>query len=99
MTEDKEKCIGCEKEFPEDKISHSSGEPMCDTCENEFHQEIKRCGVEKLDEYLAARGLQEDFNIFCQAKFSSCTEEEVCDTNENIDHEYERWNLQALKGK
>ena len=96
---EKEKCIGCEKQFDEDKISHRSGEPMCEECESGFRKEVKGSGIEKLDEYLEARGLQEDFNIFCQAKFSLITEEEICEMSENIDRDYERWNLKELQSK
>lgn len=91
-----EKCIGCEKQFEAELISHDSGEPMCEKCEDEFAKEVKKCGIEALDEYLSERGLKNDFNIFCAAKFSDLTEEEIVDLDENADGEYKRWNLQDL---
>ena len=93
METDTEKCIGCEKEFPVDQISHSSSEPMCEKCETEFAEEVKQCGIKALDEYLLARGLKKDFNIFCQAKFSNLTEEEIVDLDEDADAPYTRWDL------
>lgn len=96
---DTETCIGCEKEFPHEQISTSSGEPMCELCENEMAKEVYQSGVEKLDEYLEARGLKQDFNIFCCAKWSDITEEQFVDLDENADEDYERWNLLELKQK
>lgn len=96
---DTETCIGCEKEFPHEQISTSSGEPMCEQCEKEMAQEVYQAGVKKLDEYLEARGLKQDFNIFCCAKWSDITEEEYVDLDENADEDYERWTLHELKQK
>lgn len=94
---DKEKCIGCEKEFPEDQMDEFfNDEPTCKVCAAKFREEFRQEGIKNLDEYLSSRGLKGDFNTFCQAKMNSMTEEEIVDLDENSDEPYQRWNLSDL---
>ncbi len=96
-TEEKEKCIGCEKEFPVEEMDEFwNDEPTCKICAKAFREEFWQEGVEHLREYLDARGILSDFHTFCQAKMNNMSEEEIVDLDENRDGDYRRWNLPDL---
>lgn len=96
--QEKEKCIGCEKEFPVEEMDEFwSDEPTCKTCAKAFREEFWQEGIKHLREYLEARAILNDFHTFCMAKMNGMTEEEIVDLDENADEPYHRWKLDELK--
>lgn len=78
---DLEQCESCEGFFAEDKIQRSGDNEFCANCYNGISEEVRKTGIENLDEYLKSRNLVKDFQIFSCAKWACVTEEEYKELN------------------
>lgn len=79
--EDLEQCESCEGYFTPDNIQSNGEQQFCPNCWDGMRNEIKKTGIDNIDEYLENRKLVEDFWIFSHAKWSGITEEEFEELN------------------
>lgn len=80
LLSDLTQCESCEGYFDPEKHEMSSDTDsnyFCPQCWEGIVAEIRKSGIDNLDEYLKSRNLIKDFNTFASAKYHCVTEKEI----------------------